>query len=65
MFSQLQYNHYSSRERLFLIKLDDCNILKRDHLVKNRPSLECMIHPALKTSVSHGSVHLSVRLMAA
>jgi hypothetical protein len=41
--TNLQCNPYSSRERLFLIKLDDCSILQRDHLVRNRPSPECMM----------------------
>jgi hypothetical protein len=58
----LQCNPYSSRERLFLIKLDDCSILQRDHLVRNRQSPECMIRSALKISASHGSDCSSVRL---
>jgi hypothetical protein len=61
----LNYKHksHSSHERLRLIKLDDCSILQRVHLVRSRPSPECMIRSALKTSISHGSDYSGVRLM--
>jgi hypothetical protein len=61
--TNLQCNPYSSRERFFLIKLDDCSILQCDHLVRNRSSPECMIRSALQTSASHGFDCSSVRLM--
>jgi hypothetical protein len=60
---KLQCNTFSSHERHDRIKLDDYNILHRDHLVRNRPSPECMIHLVLKTSASHDSDCSSVRLM--
>jgi hypothetical protein len=49
--------------RLLMIKLDDYSILQHDHLVRSRLSFECMIHSALKISVSHSSACSSVRLM--
>jgi hypothetical protein len=61
--TNLQCNPYLSCESLFLIKLDDCSILQCDHLVRNRPSPECMICSTLKTSASHGSDCSSVRFM--
>jgi hypothetical protein len=63
MFSRLQYNHYLSLERLCLIELDEYNILQHNHLVKNRPRIECIVRSALKTSVSHDSNCSSARLM--
>jgi hypothetical protein len=37
-FIWFQTIFYLSRERLYMIKLDDYNILQRDHLVRNRSS---------------------------
>jgi hypothetical protein len=54
---------FTTCKRLRLIKLYYCSILQHDDLVGNRPSLECMIRSALKTSASHGSNSSSVRLM--
>jgi hypothetical protein len=44
-----------SNERFCLIKLDDSNILQRDHLVRDRLSFGRMICSTLKTLASHGS----------
>jgi hypothetical protein len=32
-----------------MVKLDDCSILQHDHLVRSKPSLECMTCSAFKT----------------
>jgi hypothetical protein len=63
MFFPITIQSLLACERLCLIKLDECNILQRDHLVKNRLSPECTVPSALKTLVSHDSNFSSVKLM--
>ena len=50
----------SSCERLRMIKLDDCSILQRDHLVRSREDLESMTWSASTASHNLKTPHAQV-----